>query len=278
MKGGKLKKDKAQPGLQTDSVSSTAPPKAPLDVLGPKDPQDTAKEITKEAAAQLAEDEKKTGEKVKEMENAFFAIKFYPVAVNEDNKNEALAKLEKIYNESSDTVRQLLLYMVHENLSQSVELRAIHTYDYFKAKNPNQDPSQLRMSVYRSMFNYHTSLEGLAEFIRLLGRLHGGDDAAKLLTYHFSHLSAQENSAHHILRAAIIEALGKTESRYALNALLDYAKYDDNEQTFQRVVSALAEWDSKIDSMKVSTKEKEHLRTKLQEVMTRQVGGESHYR
>jgi hypothetical protein len=246
--------------------------------LDAHDAKETAKEITKEAAAQLEEDEKKMGEKVKDMENALFAIKFYPVAVNEDSKNEALSKLERIYNEGSDTLRQLLLYMVHENLSQSVELRAIHTYDYFKAKNPSNDPAQLRMSVYRSMFNYHTSLEGLSEFIRLLGRLRGGDDAAKLLTYHFSHLSAQDNSAHHMLRAVIIEALGKTESRYALNALLDYAKYDDNEQTFQRVVSALAEWDSRIDTMKISGKEKERLRAKLQEVMTRQVGGESHYR
>jgi hypothetical protein len=128
------------------------------------------------------------------------------------------------------------------------------------------------------MFNYHTSLEGLVEFIRLLGRLRGGDDSAKLLTYHFSHLGSQENPAHHILRAAIIEALGKSESRYALNALLDYAKYDDNEQAFQRVVSALAEWDGKIDSLKLSAQEKEKLRVKLQEVMTRQVGGETHYR
>ncbi len=240
---------------------------------------DTAKQITNAAKSQLDEKtEKEVAAAVKDMESAFFAVKFYPVAVNEDSKNDALKKLEKIYNEGSDTVRQLLLYMVHENLAQSVELRVVHTYDYFKAKNPTQDPAQIRMSVYRSMFNYHTSLEGLIEFVRLLGRLRGGDDSAKLLTYHFSHLGFQENPSHHMMRAAIIEALGKSESRYALNALLDYAKYDDNEQAFQRVVTALAEWDGKIDTLKLSDKEKEGLRTKLQEVMTRQVGGETHYR
>jgi hypothetical protein len=116
------------------------------------------------------------------------------------------------------------------------------------------------------------------EFIRFLGRLRGGDDSAKLLTYHFSHLGSQENGAHHMLRAAIIEALGKSESRYALNALLDYARYEDNEQTLQRVVGALAEWDSKIDSLRLAEKEKEQLKAKLREAKARQLGGESHYR
>jgi hypothetical protein len=267
---------KSEKPAQSSAIKpGDAPAAAPQ--ISPKEAE-LAKQITKEAKSQLDEKtEKEVAAAVKEMEGAFFAVKFYPVAVNEDSKNEALKKLEKIYNEGSDTVRQLVLYMIHENLAQSVELRVMHTYDYFKAKNANQDPAQIRMSVYRSMFNYHTSLEGLIEFIRLLGRLRGGDDSAKLLTYHFSHLGFQENPAHHILRGAIIEALGKSESRYALNALLDYAKYDDNEQAFQRVVGALAEWDGKIETLKLSDLEKEKLRAKLQEVMTRQVGGETHY-
>jgi hypothetical protein len=274
-----LKKEKPQPKLQTPDAQKDQIKPAPAESMPPNPPSDTAKDVTKEAKALLdSQGEKEMAAKVKEMESAFFAVKFYPVAVNEDNKDEALQKLEKIYNDGSETARQLLLYMVHDNLCQSAELRVLHTYDYFKAKNPAQDPGQLRMNVYRSMFNYHTSLEGLVEFIRLLGRLRGGDDAAKLLTYHFSHMSSQENAAHHMLRAAIIEALGKSESGYALKALLDYARYDDNEQMFQRVVTALSEWDGKIDSLKLTTKEKEHLRLKLTDVMTRQVGGETHYR
>jgi len=259
---------------------------------------DPAKQIAKEAEAQAKQGE--MAAVVKELESAFFAMKFYPVAVNEDSKDEAVRKLEKMYQEGNDAVKQMLLYMVHENLAQSAEMRIMHTTDYFKARSQSQgpgqlriqsqgqsqsqaqtqsqDPSQLRMSVYRSMFNYQTSIEGQVEFIRFLGRLRGSDDGAKLLTYHFSHLSGQESESNHMLKAAIIEALGKSESRYALKALLEYARYNDHERTFQRIVTALADWDEKIDTLKVSDEERGRLRAKLQELMSRQVGGESHYR
>ena len=49
--------------------------------------------------------EKKKVEKVvKEIEKALFAVKFYPVAVDEDAKNDALKKLESIY---------LILFLLH---------------------------------------------------------------------------------------------------------------------------------------------------------------------
>ena len=240
-----------------------------------KDAKEVATETkTNEQKPQSTVDQELTAT-VKEMEAALFAIKFYPVAVNEDAKNEAIEKLIKTYNKGNETIRQLLLYMVHENIATSSDLKIIHTYEYFKAKNPTLDPAQLRMNVYRAMFNYNTSLEGLTELIRLLGKLKS-DDAAKLLTYHFSHLCSVENEGNHMLRAAIIESLGKSESQYALKALLEYAKYNDSERTFSRIVSALVEWDEKIDTLKVTQEEKEKLRAKLQEMMTKDLGG-SHY-
>jgi hypothetical protein len=213
---------------------------------------------------------------VKEIETALFAVKFYPVAVNEQSKKEAVAKLEGIYSRGSDTVRQLLLYMLHEVIATSAELKVMHTYEYFKARNPAHDPQQLRISVYRAMFNYNTSIEGLIEVVKLLGRLKGSDDAAKLLTYHFSHMASTENEAFHMLRSAILEALGESDSQYALHALLEYARYTDNERTFNRIVSALVGWEDKIGNLKVQDPEKERLRGKLKEIITSDFGG-SHY-
>lgn len=213
---------------------------------------------------------------IKEIENAIFAVKFYPVAVDEDSKNEALGKLEKIYKKGNETVRQLVLYMVHGQIALTADMKVMHTFEYFKMKNPGIDAAELRMNVYRSMFNYNTSLEGVTELIRLLGRLNGSDDAAKLLTYHYARLSVIENEGNRMLRAAIIEALGKSESHYALKALLDYARYTDSEQTVHRVVNALIEWEEKIDKLKIKPKEKKKLREKLREFITKE-GGASHY-
>ncbi len=212
---------------------------------------------------------------IKEIEGALFSVKFYPVAVDGKSKTEAVAKLEGVYARGNDAVKQLLLYMVHELIATSVDLKVMHTYEYFKMKNPAQDPAQIRVQVYRAMFNYNTSLEGLVEVVRMLGRLKG-DDSAKLLTYHFSHLCSVENEASHMLRAAILEALGESESRYALSALLEYAQYTDNERTFNRVVSALTDWEEKVGTMQIPESEKEHIRGRLKEIITSDFGG-SHY-
>ncbi|MFH1520539.1 MAG: hypothetical protein ABID61_02760 [Candidatus Micrarchaeota archaeon] len=212
---------------------------------------------------------------IKEIESALYSIRFYPVAVNEESKHNAVKKLEGIYAKGNETVRQLMLYMLHENLATSIELKITHTYDYFKMKKQNLEPSQLRINVYRAMFNYNTSIEGLIETIRLLGRL-SGDDAAKLLTYHFSHLCAYESEATHMLRAAILEALGKSDSQYALRALMDYADYSDNDRTFGRIVNALTEWDKRLDKTKLTEPEKDALKSKLKEYMSRDMN-DNHY-
>jgi hypothetical protein len=166
--------------------------------------------------------------------------------------------------------------MVHDTLATSTDLKTIHTLDYFRMKNPSQEASAQRVSVYRAMFNYNTSIEGLTELIRLLGRLRGGDDSAKLLTYHFSHLCAIESEANHMLRGAILEALGESESKYALTALLDYARYTDSERTFNRIVVALSKWEPKLDALKMPGKEKQDILKRLKKIVTSEFGG-SHY-
>lgn len=223
---------------------------------------------------QQKKDEKYT-ETVKELEQAFFALKFYPVAVKEESKNEAKEKIKNHYMKSDDTVRQLVLYMIHEHLSQAGEMKNMYNFDFFKNRMQNADAGQIRMNVYRAMFNYNFSIEGLIELLKLLGEF-GGDDAAKLITYHFSFYSCIEVESMHMLRNAAIDALGESNSEYALHCLLRYAQYSDNDRMLARFAGALANWDKKIDGLKIPEKQREKLKTKLHEVMTMEFG-DSHY-
>ena len=218
---------------------------------------------------------KKNDETLKEIEKAIYAIKFYPVAVDEQAKDDAMKKIVSIYNSGEDTVRQMVLYMIHENLAKHAEFKITHSYDYFKHKSPTHDPAQLRMNVYRAMFNYNNSLEGVIDMVRMVGEFRG-DDAAKLLTYHYSRACIHESELNNTLKAVIIETLGKCESRYALRTLLEYARYCENERTINRIVAALIEWEERIEKMKIKAKEREKLRKKLHEVITKEVGG-THY-
>jgi predicted LPLAT superfamily acyltransferase len=212
---------------------------------------------------------------LKDIEKALFAIRFYPVAVDEEAKNLAIEKLASVHNKGNDTVRQMVLYMIHEALAKTSEFRVMHTQEYFKMKE-QKDSSQSRMSVYRAIFNYNTSVEGACELYLLLGRLNM-DDAAKLLTYHYSRLCAMENESNHMLRSAVVEALGVSESRYALNSLLEYAKYSDNERNLSRILAALYEWQNKIEVMKLKQSEKDELKARMQEVIRKKETGGTHY-
>ena len=217
-----------------------------------------------------------SNKKIKELEQAFFALKFYPIAVKEAGKEEAIEKILNLYTKEDDTFRQLVLYMIHEALAQSAELKTMYNFDFYKRKFPNADPTQLRMNVYRSIFNYNFSLEGLFELIKLLAKL-PGDDAAKVLSYHFSFLLVIEVEGIHMMRNAIIEALGISESEYALRCLLQYAKYTDNERLLQRIANSLVRWTQKIDALKLPAKEKTRLKLELDQVLTLEFG-DSHYR
>ncbi len=241
-----------------------------------------AESLATVAGQTLQETPQITGEKdeqvnktIKELEQAFFALKFYPVAATEESKNEALHRIRDSYKKEGETIKQLILYMIHEALAQSAELKTMYNFDFYRRKFPNADPGQVRLNVYRSMFNYNFSLEGMIELARLLAQL-PGDDAAKVLSYHFSFLCAIEVEGAHILRNVIIEALGDSESEYALRCLLQYAKYTDNERLLQRIASSLVKWDQKIESLKISKKDKSKLKDSLQQVLTLEFG-DSHY-
>ena len=132
------------------------------------------------------------------------------------------------------------------------------------------------MDVYRKIFNYNTSVEGIIEMLSLLGKMSENDDAAKLLTYHYARASAAETELHMMLRSAIINALGESDSIYAISALLKYATHTDNERTFQRLMVAIEGWNEKIDGLKINDKRKKKLKKEIAEVIKKEFGT-SHY-
>jgi len=222
----------------------------------------------------IKEDKKISGI-VKELEAAFVKIRFYPVASSEKEKNEARKKILSQYKKGDNTSRQLILYMFHENLAHTAGMKLMQNFEFFKRKFPNIEPPKVRMQVYRAMFHYDNSLEGVIELVGMLGEMEG-DDAAKLLSYHLSFSVNAEFEINHILRNAIIEALGESNSLYSLNVLMSYAKYAENEKMLQRIAAALSNWNRKIDTLKIPEREKEKVRRKLDEVLTSEFMG-SHY-
>ncbi len=213
-------------------------------------------------------------DKLKDLEEAVKIIKFYPVAVDEKKKNSAIKKLKERFKKGDQVERQVILYFIHDALSAITEYRLVHNHAYFKQKG--QDPKNIQMSVYRAIFGYVTSIEGLIELIELLGDF-GTIESTKLLTYYYGRVCLQENEFNATLRNAIIAALGESKDKYALKALLRYAKYNSGERTIQQILYALEQWQLKLDSLKIPKREKNKLKQELEDFFIKEQHS-SHYR
>jgi hypothetical protein len=212
---------------------------------------------------------KATGPLLKEIEKAMRSVKLYPVAVNEAAKDAAVESLRKAYSKGGDSVRQHVLFLINEMIAQASDMRTVKTYEYFRAKAPKQAPGALRMSVYREMFDYTSSVEGLVELVLLLGELEG-NEPAKLLSHFFSSLCASDSELNRMLRNATIEALGSSDSPYALKALMEYARLTDSDKLFGRMVGALSEWAGKIDTVELPADEKQEMKDELKDLMAKE--------
>ena len=122
---------------------------------------------------------------------------------------------------------------------------------------------EVRKAVYRSMFNYTTSTEGVSELLSLLGEI-GDNGAAKLISYHLSYYSIYDGPAMQALRNASMDALKNCHSHYALEVLLNYAKYSERNE---RAIYALGEWKSKLEHTKMSAEEKKMYKKQIDELL-----------
>jgi hypothetical protein len=262
---------------QPSVTKPTPPAKLAVTSTKPISSAKPASSVPKEPVKSEADKKKeeRMNHMVKELEQAFFTIKFYPVAAKEEAKKDALERIRAIFHQEEETIRQLVLFMAHEHLAQAAEVRVMHNLEHFKRKLPTADPAQLRINVYRSMFNHNFSIEGLMDFVMFLATLEG-DDVAKLLTYHFTYFSSMEGEFNRMMRNTLINALGESKSPYALHALLSYARTVDDESLLGRIAVALGKWDEKIEDLKLSRKDKDKLKADIQNVML-QESGSSHY-
>ena len=113
------------------------------------------------------------------------------------------------------------------------------------------------------MFNYTTSTEGVSELISFLGEI-GDDGAAKLISYHLAYYGASDGPAMQMLRNASMDALKNCNSTYALEVLLNHAKYSDRNE---RALYALGEWKNKIDRVKMAPEEKKLYKKQIEELL-----------
>ncbi|MEW6528988.1 MAG: hypothetical protein AB1391_03810 [Candidatus Micrarchaeota archaeon] len=234
---------------------------------------------TQEASAEtpVTPEEIERRKKLAIVDDAVIKFNMYPIATNEEIKNASLATLKKIYSEGDEKINQIILYVLHEIILQYSEYRIPKNFEYFKKKFPQAQPSQLRMNVFKGMFNYSNSLEGLIEIINLLCEF-DTNDSIKILTHHFSFFCAYDGSeGSRILRNVIIDALGKSRSVYALDALLSYVKNIEDEHLASRIICAIIEWKEKIGKLKIAVKKKNELMAKINEVIILEKEG-GHYR
>ncbi len=197
-------------------------------------------------------------------ERAIIEFFHYPVAKNRGEKQAAKRVIVESYLKGDEVVKQFILFLIHEQLSRAAGLRAMHNFAHFRKALPKEtEAGDVRKAVYRTMFNYTTSLEGLTELIEFLGEL-GDEGAAKLLSYHLSYYSSMDNPAHGILRSAVADALGECSCAYALDVLISQAKYGERPA---RAIYALSKWEKKLPKAKLPEKEKKEYSREIAKIM-----------
>jgi hypothetical protein len=199
-------------------------------------------------------------------ERAMIEFFLYPVAKNRGEKQAAKRVVVESYLKGDEVVRQFILFLAHEQLSRAAGLRMMHNFAHFRKLMPKDvNAGEVRKAVYRSMFNYTTSLEGLAELAEFLGEL-GDEGAAKLLSYHLSYHSSTDSPGLQIMRNAVIDALGECRCTYALDALISYAKYSERPT---RAAYALNKWEKKLGKAGLSAEEKKEYAKEIAKIMGR---------
>ena len=198
-------------------------------------------------------------------ERAMIEYFLYPIAKNRGEKEAAKKVMVESYVRGDEVVKQFILFLAHEQLSRAAGIKTMHNFGHYrKMMGKETNPGEVRKAVYRTIFNYTTSLEGLTELIGFIGEL-GDAGAAKLLSYHLSYYSAMEAPALQVLRNATIDSLRECDSPYALDALLSYAKYGEKND---RALYALKKWDEKLDKIEMGAEEKKFYEKQIAELFS----------
>jgi len=187
----------------------------------------------------------------------------YPVAKNRMDREAAKKVMVESYIRGDEVVKQFILFLAHEQLSRAAGMKAMHNFSHYRKMLPKDTNGEtIRKAVYRSIFNYTTSIEGLIGLIEFLGEL-GDTGAAKLLSYHLSYYASMDSPALQILRNATLDALMHCDSPYALETLLGYAKYGERND---RALYAIRGWEKKLPKSDLSAEEKKFYAKQIAEL------------
>lgn len=208
-------------------------------------------------------------------ERAMIEFFLYPIAKNRGEKEAAKKVMVESYVKGDEVVKQFILFLAHEQLSRAAGIRMMHNFAHYRKTLPKEAKAgDIRKAVYRTIFNYTTSLEGLTELIAFLGEL-GDEGAAKLLSYHLSYYSGMEAPVLQVLRNATLDALSECNSPYALETILAYAKYAEKPE---RAMWALRKWERKLNTVGLTKEEREYYSNQIAELFVGEKEKHEYYR
>ncbi len=211
---------------------------------------------------------------MKEAELAIGALNSYPMLKGRAEAEGAKRVVLEAYSRGDAVVRQFILFVVHEHLSKAANMRMMENFEFFrKAMGEKAEALEVRKNVYRSMFNYSSSLEGTVELLLLLGEI-GDVGAAKVLSRHLAFYMSGEQSGLQMLRNAAVEALEGCSCAYALDVLIAYAKYAEKNERF---VFALRDWEKRLPKMGLSAGDREAYISAINDLMMVRKERDVHY-
>ncbi len=191
----------------------------------------------------MEEKKDKNVELFKEIDKKIALINSYPVLHNEEEKEKAKKWLIRVYKKGSENIKQSILYVIYNLIMKAGEYRISKEINYFNKINKER----ARLNVYKAMFDYCESIEGVADLLKLLSKFE--DNASlkvisKVLTFS---LANSPNDASLILRNACLDILGEHKNYYALRILLNIIKYSENDKLTTKCYIQIKKWENRKD-------------------------------
>ena len=222
--------------------------------------------------------DQKTMEKIKEIDRLIVTIYNYPVFTDYRKKEEAKEAIIEIYKKGDQSIKNTILFILHEKLCAAKEYRDFHNFEGMRARYKDEDANKVRQRIFRNIFDYAGSLDGIFETFELLGKF---DDvfSIKLLSYHLSRYMLVNSFETQILSEKVLTILGGSNNTYALRILLSIAPFAyEREKLLPIMIDALSLWAEKIDKIKIDRKEKKELKKEIKKYIEMEEKKVGYYR
>lgn len=234
--------------------------------------------VTQQAQqAQPAPDQKRI-EKIREIDRLIITIYNYPAFTGYKKKEEAKKALVRMYKNGDQIIKNTILFILHEKLCAVKEYRDFHNFEGMKMRYKEDDANKVRQGIFRRIFDYSGSLDGIFETFELLGKF---DDvfSIKLVSYHLSRYMLVNSFETQMLSEKAISILGESSNIYALRVLLFLAPFIyGKEKIIPVMADALLMWAEKVDRIKMSEKERSRLKKEIKKYVEMEEKRVGYYR